>query len=466
TPPMPVFVTEKTIVPPHSRKLVPVSPKKDYKLPAYDLIYEPIGNQAFTAFPQIISGNCTSVLVQNESSLAVQVPEALLIGHIVETEAERMTRVDESDVFHLMALPNKNLAYSRVLTKGSLAALADITNYTADAFTTAPTPSFSCVESQTLPKGSNSLKLQLNNCPNNSAAEIALANGVTAYGNPQQLQTITDLIHEFEALWVDQKRFAISPIGEMSIDLVDNWETKYKPGQARVYNHGIKERKLIDATFDALHDQKSGHRRLYWTKNATPFSFPVFVVWRTVNGVQKGRVVIDIRALNHILMPDAYPIPTQEEILTALAGSAYISTVDCASFFYQWKVKPEHQHRLTVSSHRGQETFACAVMGCRNSVAYVQRTIDTVLREERKFARAYIDDIVIFSKTFRDHALHLRAVFSKLKKHFIHLSPKKCFINYPSVDLLGQRVDALGLSSDKEKLAAIANLQFPRTLKQ
>ncbi|KAI0992618.1 hypothetical protein K3495_g15567, partial [Podosphaera aphanis] len=94
------------------------------------------------------------------------------------------------------------------------------------------------------------------------------------------------------------------------------------------------------------------------------------------------------------------------------------------------------------------------------------RTIDTILREERKFARAYIDDIVIFSKTFRDHALHLRAVFSKLEKHFIHLSPKKCFINYPSVDLLGQRVDALGLSSDKEKLAAIANLQFPRTLKQ
>ncbi|KAI1001141.1 hypothetical protein K3495_g7055 [Podosphaera aphanis] len=200
TPPMPVFVTKKTIVPPHSRKLVPVSPKKDYKLPEYDLIYEPIGNQAFTAFPQIISGNCTSVLVQNETGLAVQVPEALLIGQIVETEADRMTRVDESDVFHLMAFPNKDLAYSRVLAKESLAALADITGYTASALTTAPSSSFPFVESQALPTGPDSRKLQLDSCPNNTAAEIALANGVTAYGNPQQLQSIADLIQEFEAL--------------------------------------------------------------------------------------------------------------------------------------------------------------------------------------------------------------------------------------------------------------------------
>lgn len=117
--------------------------------------------------------------------------------------------------------------------------------------------------------------------------------------------------------------------------------------------------------------------------------------------------------------------------------------------FTNWKVKNEHQHRLTVATHRGQENFCRAVMGFRNSPAYVQRKIDTILRAERTFARSYIDDIVIFSRTFEEHLEHLKAVFQKLKSFKIVLSAKKCFLGYPSVGLLGQRVDALGLASAK-----------------
>lgn len=136
-------------------------------------------------------------------------------------------------------------------------------------------------------------------------------------------------------------------------------------------------------------------------------------------------------------MPDAYPMPIQADIIAALAGCTFISTMDCASFFYQWKVLPEHQSRLTVSSHRGQETFRCAVMGFRNSPAYVQRIIDTILRDERSFARTYIDDIVIFSKSFSEHLKHIEQVCRKLEYFNIHLSPQKCFLAYPSVALSG-----------------------------
>ncbi|POS82631.1 hypothetical protein EPUL_004731, partial [Erysiphe pulchra] len=231
---------------------------------------------------------------------------------------------------------------------------------------------------------------------------------------------------------------------------------------AKVYAAGREDKEIIDKTFDKLHEQS----RLYWTKIATPFSFPVFVIFKNSNGVIKGRPVIDIRALNHIAIPDAYPIPTKMDIIAAVSGCKYISTIDCASFFYQWKVAQKHQHRLTVSSHRGQETFSCAVMGFRNSPAYIQRVIDTILRQERDFARAYMDDILIFSKSFDEHIKHFKIVFTKLLKHNIHLSPKKCFLNYPSVALLGQRVDALGLSSSEDKLQAISKLTFPCTLKQ
>lgn len=66
--------------------------------------------------------------------------------------------------------------------------------------------------------------------------------------------------------------------------------------------------------------------------------------------------------------------------------------------------------------------------------------------------------------TKRDHVQHLHAVFKTLDERNIKLSPKISFIGYPSIRLLGQRVDTLGLSTAEEKLAAISQLEFPRTL--
>lgn len=56
-------------------------------------------------------------------------------------------------------------------------------------------------------------------------------------------------------------------------------------------------------------------------------------------------------------------------------------------------------------------------------------------------------------------------MFTTLNQRNIRLAPSKSFIGYPSLRLLGQKVDALGLSIAEEKLAAISQLEFPTTLK-
>ena len=61
--------------------------------------------------------------------------------------------------------------------------------------------------------------------------------------------------------------------------------------------------------------------KLGWSKQPTEFSYPAFVVWRdTPNGGRKGRVVVDIRSLNEITVSDLYPLPLQQDILSAVAG--------------------------------------------------------------------------------------------------------------------------------------------------
>ena len=248
----------------------------------------------------------------------------------------------------------------------------------------------------------------------------------------------------------------------MKIPLRDDWESRMPAKAPRIYPLGIEDKKLVDKTFDKLHEQG----RMSWSTTSTPFSYPVFVVWKTLpSGERKGRAVVDVRSLNQISRTDVYPLPLQSDVIAVAQGCKYITVVDCASFFYQWRVHPSDRHKLTVISHRGQEYFNVCVLGYKNSPAYVQRRIDTLL-QDYPWAKAYIDDVVIASHTLEEHIHHLRTIFGLFSSVGISINPAKAFIGFPSIRLLGQHVDSLGLSTAAEKLEAIANLEFPKTLQQ
>ena len=184
------------------------------------------------------------------------------------------------------------------------------------------------------------------------------------------------------------------------------------------------------------------------------------------NGSRKGRVVINIRGLNKITESDTYPLSLQSDITSAIIEYPYISTIDENGYFHQFSVRYKDRYKLTVISHRGQEQYNIALMGYKGSPPYVQRQIDKILRSIREFAKAYVDDIIVFSKTLSQHLEHLRIIFSLFRERRISLNSKKFFLEYSLIILLGQRVNFLDLSTSKEKLAAITSLRFPQSLRE
>ncbi|SLM38758.1 reverse partial [Lasallia pustulata] len=138
--------------------------------------------------------------------------------------------------------------------------------------------------------------------------------------------------------------------------------------------------------------------------------------------------------------------------------------MDGVAFFYQWLVARQDRHKLTVTTHRGLEHFNVAVMGFTNSPSYVQRQIDQMLRAHRCYTCAYIDDIIVFSKTQEEHLAHLDNIFRLLTSLDIVLAPTKMFLGFPSTTLLGQKVDSFGMAAASEKIQAISRLAFPITL--
>jgi len=190
----------------------------------------------------------------------------------------------------------------------------------------------------------------------------------------------------------------------------------------------------------------------------SPWGAPTFITYR--NG--KPRMVIDFRRLNEAVIPDEFPIPRQDDILQALNGSQWLSTLDALAGFTQLSVSESSAEKLAFRSHRGLWQFKRMPFGYRNGPSVFQRVMQGVLAPFLWiFALVYIDDIVIFSKTFEEHLDHLNQVFKAIADAKITLSPSKCHLAYQSVLLLGQKVSRLGLSTHKEKVDAIINLGEP-----
>jgi hypothetical protein len=278
------------------------------------------------------------------------------------------------------------------------------------------------------------------------------------------IEKFLSVITEFN-IWEEHDiSVVISSENHMSINLKSNWADKIKSN--RIYSLRSNERVIIDEIFDNLHFKE----KMKWFTNSTSFDYLVFVIYRTImkndKSTRKNRAVIDIRKLNAIIVIDAYLMSTQTNIIVAVTKCLYISVVNALRYFYQWTIKFDDRHKLTLISHREQEQFNVCVMNYKNSSSYVQRQTNLMLKNLRDFVKAYMNDIIIFFKTLNDHFLHLREIFQRLWHYNVVLNLKKIFLKYSFIILLNQIVDVLKLTIAEEKLVAIVNLIFLLTLKK
>ena len=76
---------------------------------------------------------------------------------------------------------------------------------------------------------------------------------------------------------------------------------------------------------------------------------------------------------------------------------------------------------------------------------------------------AYIDDVLIHSKSHEEHLIHLQAVFDRLRKHELKIKLKKCTFGFMETKFLGYIVSAEGIRMNKEKIDKIVNYPTPKS---
>jgi len=197
----------------------------------------------------------------------------------------------------------------------------------------------------------------------------------------------------------------------------------------------------------------------------TPTSFsshacPVFFVKKKDGSL---RLVVDWRPLNKLTIPNAYPLPDINRVLSSLHGASVFSTIDLAQSFHQLRTHPDSARHTVMTTAHGLFRWNVLSFGQTDAPAACQALLDRVLRG-LPFAKAYLDDIVIFSKSIAEHAAHVRAVLQRLKDYQLHANVAKCHFAYPSITFLGHVVSADGVRPDPDKLRAVQDWPAPTSV--
>ena len=113
----------------------------------------------------------------------------------------------------------------------------------------------------------------------------------------------------------------------------------------------------------------------------------------------KLRLTCDFRPVNRHTVPDAYPLPTVEDMLASMSGCSMWSQIDAVTGFWQVPVHPDDIPKCGFTTPFGNYEWVRMPMGMVSSPATFQRLMDQML-EGIEGARTYVDDTYVFTCDF------------------------------------------------------------------
>lgn len=133
------------------------------------------------------------------------------------------------------------------------------------------------------------------------------------------------------------------------------------------------------------------------------------------------RPCIDYRGLNNVTVKFRYPLSLVPSALQQLREATIFTKLDLRSAYNLIRIKEGDEWKTTAFfTTRGHYEYQVMPYGLANSPAIFQSFINEIKDLLNQFVVAYIDDILIYSKSEAEHINHVKIVLSRLLENQIN----------------------------------------------
>lgn len=201
----------------------------------------------------------------------------------------------------------------------------------------------------------------------------------------------------------------------------------------------------------------------------SPYNSPLWIVPKKKDnsGKQRWRLVVDYRKLNEVTINDKFPIPNIDGILDKLGRSQYFTTLDLAKGFHQILMNQEDIRKTAFSTSFGHYEYMRMPFGLKNAPSTFQRLMNFVLKNYiNKTCVVYLDDILIFSTSLKEHIINLKNILDRLKSAGLKIQIDKCNFLKKETEFLGHILTPEGIKPNPNKIEIIKSLKLPTNEKQ
>ena len=230
----------------------------------------------------------------------------------------------------------------------------------------------------------------------------------------------------------------------------------HRPIRQPLRRHPFKHLEIIDRQVDEM------ERHGIIEPTASPWASNVVLVRKKDGSL---RFCVDYRRLNAITYKDSYPLPLIDNCVNAVAGASWFSTLDLRSGYYNIPIADEDRDKSAFITRKGCHRITVMPFGLACAPSVFQRLMDFVLAGlSYVTCLVYLDDIIIFGRTFEEQLSRLEEVFRRIQSANLKLKPTKCSFFQRQVAFLGHVISEDGISVQEAKIDAIRDWPPCRTL--
>jgi len=170
------------------------------------------------------------------------------------------------------------------------------------------------------------------------------------------------------------------------------------------------------------------------------------------------RMCVDYKAFNKVIVKNRYPLLRIDDLFDQLSEVKVFSRINLCSRHYQIRIAKGDEEKTVFRTRYGSYEFLVMLFGFTNALATFCTLMNDIFQEWLDdFVVIYIDDILVYNNSMKEHVEHLHKVFQRLRKNKLYAKFEKCEFGVMEVDFLGHRITQKGLKMDDHKLKGILN---------